>query len=69
MTSIPQIEIKAHPTRAAHKIVKAISRGRVYAVTFAEPFPTVEEAQQLWRAERRAFRPYDESTGRYVEGR
>jgi hypothetical protein len=46
--------------------VKAVSRGRVYAVTFAEPFPTDEEAQQLWRDERRAFRPYDEMTGRYL---
>ena len=69
MVSVPQIEIKAHPTSTNHKIVKAISRGRVYAVTFAEPFPTVEEAQQLWREERRAFRPYDETTGRYLEGR
>jgi hypothetical protein len=39
MASVPQIEIKAHPTSTNHKIVKAISRGRVYAVTFAEPFP------------------------------
>jgi hypothetical protein len=69
MASVPQIEIRNHPTSAAHKIVKAISRGRVYAATFAEPFPTVEEAQQLWREERRAFRPYDETTGRYLEGR
>jgi len=63
------IEIVQHPTSPAHKIVKALSRGRVYAVTFAEPFPTEEEARQLWRDERRAFRPYDETTGRYVEGR
>jgi hypothetical protein len=35
------IEIRQHPTSAAHQIVKAISRGRVYAVTFAEPFPTI----------------------------
>jgi hypothetical protein len=64
--SAVQIEIRPHPTSPAHKIVKAISRGRVYAVTFAEPFPTVEEARQLWREERRAFRPYDETTGRYL---
>ena len=60
------ITIMNHPTSPAHKIVKAVSRGRVYAVTFAEPFPTDEEAQQLWRDERRAFRPYDEMTGRYL---
>jgi len=41
-------------------------RGRVYAVTYAEPFPTVEDARELWRTERRAFRPYDETTGRYL---
>jgi hypothetical protein len=63
------IEIINHPTSPAHKIVKAISRGRVYAVTFAEPFPTEDEARQLWREERRAFRPFDESTGRYLGGR
>jgi hypothetical protein len=50
------IEIVSHLTSPAHKIVKAISRGRVYAVTFAEPFPSVEEAQALWKEERRAFR-------------
>jgi hypothetical protein len=61
-----QIEIITHPTSPAHKIVKAISRGRVYAVTFAEPFPTIEEARQLWREERKAFQPYDETTGRYL---
>ena len=63
------IEIINHPTSSAHKIVKAISRGRVYAVTFAEPFPPEAEARQLWREERRAFRPFDESTGRYLGGR
>ena len=57
MASVPQIEIRNHPTSAAHMIVKAITRGRVYAVTFAEPFPTVEEAQQLWREERQPSAP------------
>jgi hypothetical protein len=60
------IEIINHPTSPAHRIVKAISRGRVYAVTFAEPCPTVEEAREFWRTDRRAFRPYDETTGRYL---
>ena len=69
MQSVTQIEIVDHPTSPVHKLVKAISRGRVYAVTFAEPFPTVEEARQLWREERRAFRPYDEITGCYLGGR
>lgn len=65
MASVPHIEIVSHPTSAAHKLVKAITRGRVYAVTFAEPFPTVEAVQALWRENRKAFRPYDETTGRY----
>jgi hypothetical protein len=65
MASVPQIEMHNHPTSPVHKIVKAISCGRVYAVTSAEPFPTLEEAQQLWREDRKAFRPYDETTGRY----
>jgi hypothetical protein len=60
------IEIIDHPTSAAHKIVKAVSRGRVYAVTYAEPFPTEEEARQLWTTDRKAFLPYDETTGRYL---
>jgi len=62
------ITIMNHPTSPAHKIVKAVSRGRVYAVTFAEPFPTEAQARDLWRTERRAFRPYDETTGRYLGG-
>ena len=53
-----EIIITTHPTSTAHKIVKVISRGRVYAVTSAEPFPTIEEAKRLWREERRIFRPY-----------
>ena len=60
------IEIVQHPTSPAHKLVKVISRGRVYAVTCAEPFPTVEEVQQWWQEERKAFRPYDETMGRYL---
>ena len=47
MATVPQIEIRNHPTSPVHKIVKAIVRGRVYAVTSAEPFPTVEEAQGI----------------------
>ena len=62
------IEIIDHPTSTAHKIVKAISRGRVYAVTPAEPFPSLAEAQQWWREDRKVFRPYDETTDRYLGG-
>jgi len=64
-----QIEIRNHPASPAHKIVKAVSRGRVYAVATAEPFPSIEEAQQWWKDDRKAFRPFDETTGRYLGGR
>ncbi len=64
-----QLTISTHPTSAAHKVVKVQSRGRIYAVTYAEPWPTEEEVRDLWRTERQAFRPYDETTGRYLGGR
>ena len=66
-----QITIIDHPTSAAHRIAKVQSRGRIYGVTYAEPFPTEAEVREVWRTERRAFRPYDESAGHYLslEGR
>jgi len=60
------IEITAHPHSPTHQLAKVIVRGRVYAVTFAEPFPTAADVRQLWRTDRRAFRPYDESSGHYL---
>lgn len=64
------IEIINHPISSTHKVAKVITaRQRVYAVTYAEPFPTEAEVRQLWREQRREFRPYDESTGRYLGGR
>ena len=61
-----QVSITPHPTSPAHRVAKVQSRGRIYAVTYAEPWPTEEEVQQLWREERKAFRPYDETTGSYL---
>jgi hypothetical protein len=69
MASVPQIEIIDHPTSTVHKLVKAITQGRVYAVTTAEPFPSLDEAAQWWKEDRKAFRPYDETTGCYLGGR
>ena len=61
------ITIHNHPTSPNHKIVKAVTaRGYVYAVTTAEPFPTQAEAEQWWKDDRKAFEPYDETTGRYL---
>jgi hypothetical protein len=64
-----EITIVDHPLSAAHRIIKVVSLGRVYAATTAEPFPTIAEAHQIWQNERRSFRPYDESSGRYLGGR
>ena len=61
------ITIIAHPTSPRHQVAKVTTqRGRVYAVTYAEPFPTIKEVEELWQTRRKAFEPYDETTGRYV---
>jgi hypothetical protein len=61
-----QIAIIPHPTSPTHRVAKVTTaRGYVYALTSAEPFPTEAEVRQLWREHRRAFAPYDETTGRY----
>lgn len=63
-----QVEIKRHPFHPeTHRLVKVIHHGRVYATSWAEPFPTEAEVRQAWRSARRQFRPYDESTGRYCD--
>ena len=61
-----QITIIDHPTSAAHRIAQAQSRGRIYAVTYAEPFPTEDEVREVGKTERKAFQPFDETTGRYL---
>jgi hypothetical protein len=61
-----QITIIHHPTSATHRIAKVQSRGRIYAMTYAEPFPTEDDVRHAWKDDRKAFRPYDESAGRYV---
>jgi hypothetical protein len=62
-----QIEIQ--PTQYTdHKIVLVTVRGRVYAATFApmdEPL-TIEYIKRLWVEDRKAFRPYDTSSARYL---
>ncbi|HEX5521133.1 MAG TPA: hypothetical protein VFX29_05525 [Longimicrobiaceae bacterium] len=67
-----RIEILPDPrSPETHKLVKATTRGGyVYAVTWAEPWPTQAEAEEAWRTERRhptrGFRPYNETTGAYL---
>lgn len=50
---------------ATHYIGVVESRGYVYACTWAHE-PTVAEVRRAWYLDRCAFRPYDESTGRYL---
>jgi len=54
-----------------HTLAKVTTRqGYVYACTYAPSDeyerPTEEHIRRDWRASRRSFRPYDESTGRYL---
>jgi hypothetical protein len=47
-------------------LVKIYRHGRVYAATYAEPWPTLESARADYLAEPRSFLPFDESTGKYL---
>lgn len=58
-----EVSIKPHPTSDHHKLVLVEWKGHVYALTYAEPFPTEKEVRELWRQERKAFRPYDTTRG------
>jgi len=66
MRKAERVEIKSHPTSGSHKIALVESRrGLCYAITCAEPYPSEADVRRLWREERSAFMPYDESTGQY----
>ncbi len=60
------IEVINHPTSQQHKIYKVCSKGRVYAVTFAQPFPIKEDILKYFKNDRRNFHPFDESTNTYL---
>jgi len=49
-----------------HKLVKIYKKGRVYAATYAEPFPTKESALADYLRDPRKFEPFDESTMSYL---
>jgi len=49
-----------------HKLVKIYKRGRVYAATYAEPFPTKESALADYLRNPRKFQPFDESSMTYL---
>lgn len=64
-------EIQQHPTSAAHVVAIATTpRGFVYACTYAEPHPTLEEVREDWRTYgtrgNKGFRPYSTVHGQYV---
>lgn len=48
-----------------HKLVKIYRNGRVYASTYAEPFPTKETALADFKSNPKSFEPYNEATGEY----
>ena len=64
-----EIRIQQHPESKEHQIaIVTTARGYVYATTFApmdEPL-TNEFIERDWKQDRKGYRPYDESTGRYV---
>ena len=55
-----------------YKLVTVERRGFVYAMVYAEPFPTEAEVRLDFTADRRhhkknrAFRPFDTSTRRFI---
>lgn len=55
---MPKIEIRGN-------VGMVERRGRIYACTWAET-PTPGQVAQAWREDRRAFRPYDQSSGAYL---
>ena len=65
-----KIDLQGREVLSQHKLVKIIKGGRVYAATYAEPFPTKETALADYKSNPKAFEPYNETTGEYcVEAR
>jgi hypothetical protein len=64
-----QIEIKKHPRYpGTHSVViVTTARGRVFACDWAGT-PSEADAHYAWECDRRNFKPYDTTTGRYVGG-
>ena len=66
------ITVENHPNSSKHVLLKAVTRkGYVYACSFAwepedGPKPTVETATDIWLNDRKAFSPFNESTGRFA---
>jgi hypothetical protein len=67
----PAVSIKTHPQYPeTHVLVEVESRGRVYAISWARPWPTESEVLEAWAEDHqrtpkyRVFRPFDHTTGR-----
>lgn len=54
-------------TLAYRNYRKCIKGGRVYAATYAEPFPTKETALADYKSDPKAFEPYNETAGEYCK--
>jgi hypothetical protein len=50
-----------------HRLVKVERRGRIFAEVYAQPFPSLVSAWSDYRHDPKAFRPYDESAGRFLK--
>jgi hypothetical protein len=42
-----QVAITEHPTSPHHRVAKVQSRGRIYAITYAEPFPIEADVREV----------------------
>jgi len=64
-------EVCKHPYNPKHELLKVTSRGRVYACASAYDEAvkgtTALMVRYLWKHDRRAFLPYNEGTGTYVD--
>lgn len=63
------VNIVPHPASHVHVLVKIYYRGRVFATTWAEPYPTEKEVMEVWgdKARRQlTFLPFDESYNRFI---
>lgn len=61
-----KVEVVIVDKGSHHKLVKIYKKGRVYAATYAEPFPTKESALADYLRNPRKFQPFDESSMTYL---
>jgi hypothetical protein len=64
--SINDIEIFPHPSSPnTHSIATVQVGGRILGVSWAGK-PTRERVLEAWKTDRKSFKPYDQSTGRFI---